>query len=102
GRPVLVDLVFPLATLLGLADRPGEGQGLGVLDPDLCRDLAELAAASPHSQVCLTVTDPHGIAIGHGCGRPAKLTRGSPGQPPAGAPPPFVALPAQMNLTITA
>ncbi|HEX3512572.1 MAG TPA: DUF222 domain-containing protein, partial [Trebonia sp.] len=47
GRPVLTDLTFPLATLLDLADRPGEGHGLGVLDPDLCRDLAALAAASP-------------------------------------------------------
>ena len=44
--PGLDDLVFPLATLLGLADRPGEGHGLGVLDPDLCRDLAAIAAAS--------------------------------------------------------
>jgi hypothetical protein len=68
----------------------------------MCRDLAELAAASPHSQVCVTVTNPQGIAIGHGCGRPGKLTRGSPGQPPAGASPPPVALPARMNLTITA
>jgi len=102
GRPVLADLVFPLATLLGLAERPGEGHRLGVLDPDLCRNLAELAAASPHSQVCVTVTDPDGIAIGHGCGRPGKLVGASPGQLTAGAPRPPVALPARVNLTITA
>jgi hypothetical protein len=102
GRPVLTDLVFPLATLLGLSERPGEAYRLGVLDPDLCRDLAELAAASPHSRVCVTVTDPDGIAIGHGCGRPGKPVGTSPGQPPAGAPPPLVALPARANLTITA
>ena len=72
GRPVLADLIFPLATLLGLADRPGEGHRLGVLDPELCRDLAELAAASPHSRLCVTVTDADGIAIGHGCGRTRK------------------------------
>ena len=101
-RPVLADLTFPLATLLGLADRPGEGHGLGVLDPDLCRDLAELAAASPHTQVCVTVTDPDGIAIGHGCGRTRKQVGASPGQLPGRAPPPLVALPARMNLTITA
>jgi Domain of unknown function (DUF222) len=129
GRPTLLDMVLPLATLLGLADRPGEGHGLGVFDPDLCRDLAELAALSPYSRVCVTVTDANGIAIGHGCARNAKLTGVSPGHPSAGAPPPdaafrpgalpsvavpasvaipggarppAVAFPARMNLTITA
>jgi len=102
GRPALADLTFPLATLLGLADRPGEGHGLGVLDPELCRELAELAAISPHSRICITVTDPDGIAIGHGCGRPRKLAGASPGQLHAGMPPPPVTLPARLNLTITA
>jgi hypothetical protein len=102
GRPVLADLTVPLATLLGLAERPGEGHGLGVLDPDLCRRLAELAAASAHSQVCVTVTDPDGIAIGHGCGRTGKRLNSAVGPVPAGAPPPPVALPATVNLTITA
>jgi len=98
GRPVLSDLVLPLATLLGLADRPGEAHGLGILDPDLCRDLAALAAASPHTQACITVTDADGIAIGHGCVRSGKMT----GVPPGGPPPPLVGLPARLNLTITA
>jgi hypothetical protein len=102
GRPVLADLVVPLATLLGLAERPGEAHGLGILDPDLCRDLARLAAASPRSQVCVTVTDPDGIAVGHGCGRTGKLPGATPAQPPAGPPPPSLALPARLNLTITA
>jgi hypothetical protein len=102
GRPVLADLVVPLATLLGLAERPGEAHGLGVLDPDLCRDLVRLAAASPHTRICLTVTDPGGIAIGHGCGRAGKRAGPSPEQVPAGIPPPPVALPARVNLTITA
>jgi hypothetical protein len=102
GKPVLADLVFPLATLLGLAERPGQGHRLGVLDPDLCRKLAGLAAASPHSQVCVTVTDLDGIAIGHGCGRTRKPAGPSPAQLPAGAPPLPVTLPAGVNLTITA
>ena len=102
GRLVLADLVVPLATLLGLADRPGEAHKLGVLDPDLCRDLARLAAASPHTQVCVTVTDPDGIAIGHGCGRVRRPPRAASAQPLAGAPPPSVTLPARVNLTITA
>jgi hypothetical protein len=95
--PTLTDLVFPLATLLGLAERPGEGHGLGTLDPALCRALAATAAVSPHSTVCVTVTDPDGIAIGHGC-----AASGRPARPPGGPPPPLVALPARINLTITA
>jgi hypothetical protein len=95
--PTLTDLVFPLATLLGLADRPGEGHGLGALDPALCRALAATAARSPHTTICVTVTNPDGIAIGHGC-----VTSGRLAGPPGGPPPPLVALPARMNLTITA
>jgi len=39
-----VNLTVPLATLLGLADRPGEMAGIGPLDPGLARDLAGAAA----------------------------------------------------------
>jgi Domain of unknown function (DUF222) len=98
--PVLQDLVLPLATLLGLADRPGEGHGLGALDPDLCRALAATAAHSPHTTICLTITGPDGVAIGHGCGRPGKPT--TPTSTPGGPAPPLVALPARINLTAAA
>jgi hypothetical protein len=101
-RLVLTDLTVPLVTLLGLADRPGEAHRLGVLDPELCRDLAALAVASQHSRVCITVTDTDGIAIGHGCGRSRKRVGPTPGQSHPGAPPSPVALPARLNLTITA
>ena len=94
--PTLTDLVFPLATLLGLAERPGEGHGLGTLDPALCRALAATAVRSPHTTVCVTVTDPDGIAIGHGCAKSGRLAR-----PPGGPPPPLLALPARINLTIS-
>jgi hypothetical protein len=79
----------------------------------------KLAVTSPHSRLCVTVTDQDGIAIGHGCarlirrgtsrGRPASTPNStavhdSPGQDGQGAPgavtPP--ALPARANLTITA
>jgi hypothetical protein len=69
-------LTLPLATLLGLADRPGAGHGLGPLDPALVRDLA--AARSPHSQWCLTITDSQGTAVAHGCARPARGKRNRP------------------------
>jgi hypothetical protein len=94
----LTDLVIPLATLLGLGSRPGDSHAFGPLDPTLCRDLAALAAFSPHTTVCVTVTDEHGFAIGHGCLRPRLHS-----VPPPGAPArPLTALPAYMNLTIAA
>ena len=107
--PRLTDLVLPLPTLLGLAERPGESHGLGPLDPDLCRQLAIAAAGSPWTRLCVTVTDAHGIAIGHGC---AKGPRNAKGNPPGRPASPrtgtreagtraVLALPAQVNLTIT-
>jgi hypothetical protein len=69
-------LTFPLFTLLGVAARPGEAHGLGALDPALARDLAAAGARHPDSQFCLTVTDDQGHAIGHGCGKPLRGTRG--------------------------
>jgi uncharacterized protein DUF222 len=67
-----VNLTIPLATVLGLADRPGEIAGIGPIDPALARDLAEAAARSPTTAWCVTVTDQDGHAIGHGCARPAS------------------------------
>jgi hypothetical protein len=93
------DLVIPLATLLGLAGRPGEIQGFGLLDPALAREMAAAAAGSPRTTVCVTVTSPEGYAIGHGCARPERVPRGTlepgPDAPAAG-------LPARLNLTIPA
>jgi hypothetical protein len=95
--PRLADLVLPLATLLGLAERPGQEHGLGPLDPDLCRELAAAVIASPWSRLCVTVTGPDGTAIGHGCAR----RRRKPGSGPVGTRP-FLGLPARANLTVTA
>src|SRR6266516_7433916 len=80
-----VTLTVPLATLAGLADRPGELGGLGPIDPWLARDLARAAAANPKSTWCLTVTDGQGHAVAHGCARPepkSRRTRAGPGPPP--------------------
>jgi hypothetical protein len=81
--PAKSNLTFPLATLLGLAERPGLGHGLGPLDPALVRDLAATAARSPHSTWCVTITDASGHAIGHGCAKPASRKR--PQSRPAGS-----------------
>jgi hypothetical protein len=81
-----INLTTPLAALLGLAERPGELSGLGPVDPALARDLAGAAARNPKTTWCLTVTDEHGHAIGHGCARPAPRSRG-PAQPARPGPP---------------
>src|ERR1700722_17404501 len=96
--PKLSDLTIPLATLLGPRRRPGESQGFGPLDPALSRALAALAAASPHTTACVTVTDQNGHAIGHGCLRSGRRRAPLPGAPA----PPLTALAASLNLTITA
>jgi len=89
--------VVPLATLLGLADRPGENRLLGPLDPALARDLAAAAARSPGSRWEVTIVDEHGYAIGHGLARTRRRRRQGP-QPPG---PASCALPARVNVTVT-
>jgi hypothetical protein len=83
-----VTLTVPLGTAAGLADRPGELAGLGPVDPWLARDLVAAAARNPTTTWCVTVTDQHGHAVGHGCARPepkSNRTRAGPGPPPGGA-----------------
>jgi hypothetical protein len=82
-----INLTIPLATLLDLAERPGEIAGLGPIDPALARDLANAAAASPQTTWCVTVTDEQGHATGHGCARPEPKTRTRPAQHPGPRPP---------------
>src|SRR6266487_2079058 len=82
-----VTLTVPLTTVTGLADRPGELGGLGPVDPWLTRDLATAAAQNPKTTWCVTVTDEHGHAVGHGCARPEPKShrkRAGPGPPGGG------------------
>ena len=83
-----INLTVPLVTALGLADRPGQAGTLGPVDPWQARDLIAASAGNPRTTWCLTVTDEHGHAIGHGCARrePGKRTPrdaggGGPGPP---------------------
>jgi hypothetical protein len=77
------NLTLPLATLLGLAERPGAGHGLGPLDPALVRDLAATAANSPDSDWCVTITDSQGAAVAHGCAKPVRTKNNRAGRQPA-------------------
>jgi hypothetical protein len=83
-------LTTPLTTLLGLADRPGELDGLGPVDPWQARDLATASAANPKTTWCLTVTDHQGRAAGHACARPEprKYAKRRKRGPPGGTSPP--------------
>ena len=76
-----INLTIPLATLLGLAERPGEAAGLGAIDPALARELARRAVGNPRTTWCVTVTDHEGHATGHGCARTTRRTgrRSGPG-----------------------
>ena len=97
GMAAQINLTIPLATLLGLAERPGEAAGFGPIDADLARAIAANAAAHPATSWCLTVTDQQGHPAAHGCARPTRPPRaprrpdpggGTPGPPPAPPGPP--------------
>jgi hypothetical protein len=65
--PALINLTIPLTTQLGLSNEPGYAAGFGPVDGPLARHLTTLAATDPRTRCCLTLTDPDGQAIGHGC-----------------------------------
>ena len=73
-------LTIPLATLLGLASRPGQLAGAPI-DPWLARDLAHAAAANPNTTWCVTLTDPDGHATWHACARPAPASHSTHAKP---------------------
>jgi hypothetical protein len=97
NRPVLPEVIAPLATLQGRAKRPGDNRLLGPLDPALTRDLAAAAARSPNARWEITIIDDHGYATGHGVARPSRGRR-QPPQPPG---PGLCALAARVNITVT-
>ena len=78
--PARINLTIPLATLLGLADHPGEAGGFGPVDATLARDMASRAAGHPSTRWCLTVTDPDGHPLAHGCAPPRHRRKPAPGK----------------------
>lgn len=65
-----VNLTMPMSAWLGSSDSPGEAEGYGPLAAEDCRDLAaDLAAAGKPVKWCVTLTDPGGKAVAHGCAR---------------------------------
>jgi hypothetical protein len=89
--PARGNLTFPLLSLLGLAERPGEAHGLGALDPGLVRALAAAGARHPASEFCVTIVDDQGFAIGHGCCKPLRRSlAAADGKGPRGPAPPVL------------
>jgi hypothetical protein len=96
-RPTLPEVIVPLATLLGQAERPGENRLLGPLDPAIGRELAAAAARSPDSRWQVTVVDSRGYAIGTGVARTSRSGRRK-ARPPGQI---LCAFPAWVNITVT-
>jgi Domain of unknown function (DUF222) len=74
-----VNLTMPLSAWLGRTDNPGEIAGYGAADAGTCRDLAAQLTTG-NTRWCITLTDPDGNAVGHGC------ARAGPGPPRASEP----------------
>lgn len=91
GWPALtgsVNLTLPLSTWLGWSQSPGQVPGFGPVDATDSRALAAALAGHPATQWCLTLLDPAGRPVAHGC---AEHRRGAPPgrpDPPGGADPP--------------
>jgi hypothetical protein len=75
-----VNLTMPASAWLGLSDNPGQAGRYGALDAPTCRELAAALAAQPAARWCVTLVDPRGRAVAHGC---ARAGPGPPGQPGA-------------------
>jgi hypothetical protein len=94
GLAARINVTVPLTTLLHLSDHAGEAAGFGPLDADLVRAVVATASGHPFTSWCLTITDPDGRALGHGCGKHRRKSSG--GSDPPGDPrwPGAVLLPA--------
>ncbi|HEY3904701.1 MAG TPA: hypothetical protein VGM14_12400 [Streptosporangiaceae bacterium] len=70
-----VNLTMPLSSWLGSAEAPGEAAGYGSLAAADCRGLADRLAGGKNVKWCLTLTDPEGRAVMHGCARASPRPR---------------------------
>ena len=98
ARPALPEVTVPLDTLQGRAERPGDSQQLGPLDPAMARDLAAAAARCPASRWEVLITDDHGYAAAHGTARPRRARQQ---QHPQAAGSPASTLAARVTITVT-
>lgn len=76
-----MNLTMPLSTWIGTTGRPGEVAGLGPVDAETCRELADRLATGQGATRCLTLTDADGRAAGHACARNGPGPHGPPELP---------------------
>jgi hypothetical protein len=81
-----VNLTMPITTWLGESDAPGDVAGLGALDADTCRELADRVRRGPGARWCVTLTGRDGRAVAHACGGAGPGPRGRPSPPGPGRP----------------
>jgi hypothetical protein len=104
-----VHLTMPLMAWLGWSQSPGQVPGFGTIDADDSRALAAMLARNPATRWCITLTDPAGHPIAHGCARHGPRPPGEHnpqrGPGPLPAPPPGPVPPADTswlrNLTLS-
>jgi hypothetical protein len=72
-----VNLTMPAGTWLGRCDNPGQADRYGTLDADTCRDLADTLATHSATRWCITLVEPNGRAVAHGCARAGPGPPGS-------------------------
>ena len=88
-----VNLTMPLSTWLGWTQAPGDIPGYGPVDAEDSRTLADLLAASPASQWCVTLTGGGGHPVAHACARHGPGPSGAPPPHPPRPPCPATAVP---------
>ena len=79
-----IDLTVPLGTVAGYSDAPGHLGGFGPITASAARQLADGALGQPGVRWCVTVTNDHGEAVGHGCAariQPIGASSGEMGDP---------------------
>jgi hypothetical protein len=80
GLTGTVNLTIPLATLLELADSPGELGGFGPVTVHTAREMTSAALDSTAVRWCVTVTGGSSEAVGHGCASRSRPAQGDPGK----------------------
>ena len=99
GTVTHINLTAPAADMTGQANRPGEMNGAGPLDPWTIRDLTSNAARDAWSAWCFTITDKNGRPVAHACGRPGPDDPARRGRPRATGPPQATGPPGAASLT---
>ena len=67
--PANLNLIIPIATLLGWGTAPAQAGGFGLLDPEETQALAAAASRHPRTRWSVTIVNPDGQAIAHGRAR---------------------------------